>query len=235
MATPPFLPDETKPGDADVVSQYPAVERLFRDIVESWLLVDHDTAGEHAQVTLPELASDPTNATNTGFLYTKDDATDTELYYEDDAGNVVQLTKDGAINVPTGTLDAPTSTSMLFYQDAAPAGWTKDTTTLNDHTLRVVSSTAWSAGSKGNTAFTSVFGAGKVTGGTAISIAQMPAHTHDVRAPDQPNGTLSGFIGIRKTNTTLTDAALTRGGDQAHDHTLSLDVNYINVIRCTKD
>ena len=97
MATPPFLPDETKPADTDIISQYPAVERTFRDVMESWVGVDHDTAGEHSQITLPVRGSDPSSAADTGFLYTKDDGTDTELFYEDDGGNVAQLTKDGGI------------------------------------------------------------------------------------------------------------------------------------------
>jgi len=99
MASPPFLPDQTKPGDSDVVSQFPTAERTFRDVIESWLLVDHDTSGFHAQVTLPERGSDPTNDTDTGFLYTKDDGSgNTELFYEDDDGNVIQLTSGGVLN-----------------------------------------------------------------------------------------------------------------------------------------
>jgi len=35
---------------------------------------------------------------NTGFVYTKDDSGDTELYYIDDSGNEVQLTQDGAVS-----------------------------------------------------------------------------------------------------------------------------------------
>ncbi len=48
MATPPFNPDETKPGDSDIVSQFPAVERTFRDIVEDWINFEHDPTGHHA-------------------------------------------------------------------------------------------------------------------------------------------------------------------------------------------
>jgi hypothetical protein len=44
---------------------------------------------------LPEI-SDPTAVTNAGLIYTKDDGGDTELYYRDDSGNIVQLTRDGA-------------------------------------------------------------------------------------------------------------------------------------------
>jgi hypothetical protein len=228
MATPPFLPDESKPADGDVVSQYPAVERTFRDIMESWLLVDHDTDGEHVQVTLPESAGDPTNATDTGFVYTKDDGGDTELFYIDAAGNVVQLTVDGAINI----VQFPATTSMLFYQATAPTGWTKDTTTLNNHAIRVVSSTAWAGGSNGATGFTSVFGSGKTVGGTAISTAQMPSHTHGWGGSLDRVGT-GAFTVSRPGNSQSTTGST--GSGNTHNHTLSLDLNYINVIRATKD
>jgi hypothetical protein len=43
--------------------------------------------------------SDPVFAADKGFVYVKDDSGDTELYYMDDGGAVVQLTKDGELNV----------------------------------------------------------------------------------------------------------------------------------------
>lgn len=230
MATPPFLPDESKPGDNDIVSQYPAVERTFRDIIEDWLLIDHDTDGEHAQVTLPERGSDPTNATDTGFVYTKDDGGDTELFYEDDAGNVVQITEDGGPG--PGIVAFPASTSMLFYQDAAPTGWTKDVAgTLDNHALRVVTSTAWAGGSNGATAFTSVFGAGKATASHVLSIAEMPSHDHQSISSSV---NVAGGSAQRSAKSSGNSGGVTGGGG-GHLHDLSLDLNYISLIRATKD
>ncbi len=230
MATAPFLPDESKPADADIVSQYPAVERLFRDIIESWLLVDHSTDGEHSQVTLPERGSDPTNATDIGFLYTKNDGGDTELFYEDAGGNVVQMTADGALVVP-GVLDAPATTSMFLYQSAAPAGWTKDVaSTLGNHALKLVTDVAWSTGTKGATAFDSVFGSSKTAGAHVLTEAEMPSHTHlgaNIFVGDQGSGGSAASGGQTTTGAT--------GGGGSHDHTLSLDLNHIQVIRVTKD
>jgi hypothetical protein len=71
----------------------------------------------------------------------------------------------------------PAGTKMLFQQTAAPTGWTKDTTHDNK-ALRVVSGTA---GSGGSVAFTTAFASQSVSGtvgGTAITTAQMPSHTH---------------------------------------------------------
>ncbi len=227
MATPPFLPDETKPADSDIVSQFPAVERLFRDIIETWLLVDHDTSGQHKQVTLPESAGDPTPATDIGFVYTKNDGGDTELFYEDAGGNVVQITLGGAINV------FPANTSMLFYQSAAPTGWTKDTAaTLNDHAIRVVTSTGWTTGSNGTNAFSAVLGSSPTAGGHQLTEAEIPAHTHTTPA----TANFAGSGGTKNPGTStgaMSNTSDATGGDGTHTHTM--DLNFINVIRATKD
>ena len=44
-----------------------------------------------------EEAGDPTNVANTGFVYTKDVSTITELFYEDSAGTVTQITTNGQV------------------------------------------------------------------------------------------------------------------------------------------
>ena len=98
----------------------------------------------------------------------------------------------------------PTGTLMLFQQTSAPTGWTKQTT-HNDKALRVVSGTA---GSGGNSAFTTIFAnrtssstaaggtvgntsaggtvgstsAGGTVGSTTLSSSQMPSHNHRPRA-----------------------------------------------------
>ena len=233
IATPPFLPDEAKPADADIVSQYPAVERLFRDIMESWLLIDHDTDGEHTQITLPELASDPTAATNTGFVYTKDDATATELFYRDDSGNVVQLTVDGA---PGGAF--PATTSMLFYQSAAPTGWTKDiASTLNKHGIELVTSTAWVDESAGGTDFDSVFGASKSSGLVTLTAAQsgLPAHSHTWGGDLDRVGSGAFVVSRPGSVNSSTSTVAAANAASGHQHALSLNLKFIKVIRATKD
>src|SRR5690554_2222564 len=47
MATPPFNPDESIPGDNDIAANFPAIYRAMVDIFESWLLVEHDRNGHH--------------------------------------------------------------------------------------------------------------------------------------------------------------------------------------------
>ncbi len=57
MATPPFLPDESKPGASDLISLFPNAEQTFRDIIEDWILIEHNTNGTHTQVTLDDIAT----------------------------------------------------------------------------------------------------------------------------------------------------------------------------------
>jgi microcystin-dependent protein len=58
MASPPFSIAETIPEDDDIVSQFPATERTFRDVVESWLLVNHNVQGRHDELAL-DFKADP--------------------------------------------------------------------------------------------------------------------------------------------------------------------------------
>lgn len=70
MASPPFNINQSLPGDSDIVSQHPPNARTFRDIVESWLLINHDTNGNHARIDMPRIASPSTPAASVDVLYT---------------------------------------------------------------------------------------------------------------------------------------------------------------------
>jgi hypothetical protein len=110
--------DATKPAtgaalsSADIRANWEALEDALND--------DHNfsTNGEHKKVTLIEQASDPTNAANKGFVYTKDDGGDTELYYEDDSGNVAQITSDGYLLQKLFSTNAITSADSPYSMTA---------------------------------------------------------------------------------------------------------------------
>jgi hypothetical protein len=139
----------------------------------------------------------------------------------------------GGYDLPAGALDNAQAftagTLMLFQQTAAPTGWTKQTT-HNNKALRVVSGTASSGGS---VAFTTAFANGS-TGATTLSTSQIPSHTHTVNAGNAAGsnplfGYTSGY------NNNLSPQTAATGGGGSHDHSLSLAVQYVDLIIASKD
>lgn len=146
-------------------------------------------------------------------------------------------------------------TVMLFAQTAAPTGWTKNTSTGDNSALRVVTGAASTGGSVAfTTAFASQTPTGSVSisaisgsaGATTLTTPQIPSHTH-------PAGQGAGgpAIGGYSGSITLGPLAQTgaAGGGGSHTHPFSfssgtasfsgnainLAVQYIDVIRATKD
>jgi hypothetical protein len=124
----------------------------------------------------------------------------------------------------------PTGTVMLFFQAAAPAGWTQ-VTTQNDKALRVVSGAGGGAG--GSSAFSTVFGQ-SATGPTTMDISMMPAHGHyenlGVAVPGGPVAAwaYSGAAGGGDHSVGST------GGSGPHTHPINLQISYIDLIIATK-
>jgi hypothetical protein len=143
----------------------------------------------------------------------------------------------------------PSGTVMLFAQTAAPTGFTKNTSTGDNHALRVVTGTASSGGSVDfSTAFTSQTPSGTVSvsgsaGATTLTIPQIPSHSHTA-GNSTPRA--SGPAPVRSVDATGI-ATGSEGGGGSHDHPLSISsstfsgnainlaVKYIDVIRATKD
>ena len=145
-------------------------------------------------------------------------------------GNV--LTSNGttwtsAANPP----DFASGTRMSFQQTAAPTGWTKDTTAaINDSILRFVTGSVTPSG--GSVAF-STWNAQTVTGGTTLTIAQMPAHTHGY-----PETTTSGAAGAssgRPVSNFVTVQTQSTGGSGSHDHPLTQNIKFYDFIIAAKD
>jgi hypothetical protein len=148
-------------------------------------------------------------------------------------------------------------TVMLFAQTSAPTGWTKNTTTGDNSALRVTTGTASTGGSVAfTTAFASQTPTGSVSitavagsaGATTLSTPQIPSHAHAVRADLTPPYTLPIFGGGGGNNSSTANTFNTGGGG-SHTHPFSfssgsgtftgnainLAVQYIDVIRATKD
>jgi microcystin-dependent protein len=134
----------------------------------------------------------------------------------------------------------PTGTTMLFAQANAPTGWTKSTT-HNNKALRVVSGAG--GGSGGSVAFTSAFASQAVigtVGGTSLTIAQMPAHTHTYTAGGSATIALSaGGVPVNQSSPASSNTGSTGSGDP-HSHSFSgtainLAVQYVDIIIAVKN
>jgi hypothetical protein len=141
----------------------------------------------------------------------------------------------------------PAATVMLFYQNAAPTGWTI-VATQNNKALRVVSSAGGVSG--GSVAFTTAFAsqavAGTVgtSGATTLSTAQMPSHTHSyfwdqgcgAGSPGFPNASNqvgSGFF--NNTGSTGSGSSHNHSGGTFTGTAINLAVQYIDVIIASKN
>lgn len=136
-------------------------------------------------------------------------------------------TKDVFICLPANNAPFEAGTLMLFQQSTAPRGWTKQTT-HNDKALRVVSGAASFGGTN---AFSTVMAQTKV-GGTALTIAQIPPHTHSVAST--VNDTLQpGGANVLKPSGSMNSGST--GGGDAHDHTVMFSIQYVDLIIARKD
>ena len=108
MASPPFNPNEAVPGDNDFASQYPAVERTFRDVIESWLLVNHNNLGRHDKIDLDFQDPAPDGIDDVGTIYIDADGVPRIKIHS--------LTTAQPFGVPTGTI-------LDFAGTTAPEGY----------------------------------------------------------------------------------------------------------------
>ena len=173
------------------------------------------------------------------------------------SGNV--LTSNGTVWQSGAAAAFDTGTRMIFAQNAAPTGWTKDTTNYNQHAMRIVTGTA--GGTAGtvdfSTAFTSQAVSGSVAitavtgsaGATTLSTAQIPSHTHNYSRSNFSGKFASSKFGVPVGQTHSTVASTAAGGGGSHTHAFSfssgtatfsgtainLAVKYLDVITATKD
>lgn len=125
-----------------------------------------------------------------------------------------------------------TGTVGVFQQTAAPTFWTK-ITTFNDAVLRVVSG---AAGSGGSNAFSTV-NAQTTVGNHALTIAEMPLHTHGENAgaggSQLVDGDLSGITGnVPNVGTTTSNSA---GSGAGHNHSITMNILFVDLILASKN
>lgn len=128
----------------------------------------------------------------------------------------------------------PSGTLMLFQQSSAPTYWTKQVT-HNDKALRVVSG---AASSGGTSAFSTVMGsAAAVVDSHILSIGEIPAHTHTYGGVRAGGAGLSGGSAPSVAPNTDTNGQISgsNGSGGGHVHTLSLNLQYVDLIIASKD
>lgn len=149
-------------------------------------------------------------------------------------------------------LFVPATTAMIFFQAAAPVGWTKSVV-HNDKAIRIVSGTG--AGSGGSSAFTTVFGK-TATDAHTLTLAESAAHDHGgATGNDSPvhthNSLTDGTFAQSNTgggtgqspgsnptgnpSVNHTHSITSAGGGGSHTHPIDIRVQYIDCIICTKD
>ena len=105
----------------------------------------------------------------------------------------------------------PTGTTVLFYQAAAPTGWTQ-VTSLNDYAVRIVSGTGGTTG--GSVAFSSAFASQAVTGSISIAAISTNTGSYTLTTTDIPGHTHT-FSGTASGSTASATANIQ---NPAHSH-----------------
>ena len=144
---------------------------------------------------------------------------------------------DGTTQTSAASAVIPAGTVVLFYQAAAPTGWTQ-VTTQNNKALRVVSGTG--GGTGGSVAFTTAFtaqSASGTVGSTTLITSQIPSHTHNVSG-NLVQGIGGGADYASGSGGSRTSSAT--GGNGSHNHTftgssIDLAVQYIDIIIASKN
>lgn len=146
------------------------------------------------------------------------------------------------LGVPASNQVIPAGTAMIFFQAAAPTGWTKDANAGLNHAIRITGGAG--AGSGGVQPFTAAFASRGVSGtvwDTTLTTAQMPVHAHPV--PLLSWAMHAGNSGSWDTplyNGSSSAWTNNSGGGGAHTHGFSgtpidMRVQYLDFILARKD
>lgn len=156
-------------------------ERFAHDHIA---LIDESTTthiGRHKKITFAEIqTADPANEADVGFLYLKDVSGVVELFWEDESGNVVQVSKAGKLAV-LGSEGFRSGDLLFSSSEATPTGWSDVSTTYNNKFIRITSSAA------------PLTTGGADTHSHAAGDYKGPAHTHGPGTYAVPNNVSCGY------------------------------------------
>lgn len=122
----------------------------------------------------------------------------------------------------------PVGTVMLFYQNAAPTGWTISSA-LNDYAIKIVSSAG--GVTSGSVNYSTLFGR-TATDGYALVVADLAPHTHSIAVDGVSSGLGGGSSSVvRPTGSTTSSST---GSGAAHAHNIDMRVKTASVILAAK-
>ena len=132
----------------------------------------------------------------------------------------------------TGSATLPKGAIILWRGTGCPAGYSR-VTELDDKFL--VSGPTYNAAAGGS----NTHNHGGVTGSTALTIAQMPAHSHDLKLNNDTPGSY-GYLPKQNWNAAHTETIKTEvtGSGQGHDHTIDPADNrpaFATILLCEKN
>lgn len=213
-----------QPADTDDEAQGAQRIRDTKAAVGERLAVDHSLAGDandgkHDWATLRNAGQTTpfTLDATDGRVFAAAAGGNTELFYQDSSGNVIQITKTG---IPVSS-QFTSGTALLFANTVVPLGWSVFNT-YNDMMIRLVNNSA-SGGTIGGSWTIS----GATVAGHALTIAEMPTHSHEEFMPVGATGTNPTFqAGTNNANGGSFDILITtgaQGNNAAHSHGLTFD------------
>jgi len=198
-------------------------------IVVNYAPGTEETDPKKQNMALQHLASATTTAQEDIETNTTDIATNTANI----ATNTTNIATNTADIAALEAAQFPSGTRLVFQQTAAPTGWTKDTT-HNDKALRVVSGTASSGGTN---AFSTVM-AQTTVGSHTLALSEIPSHAHSYTAPGSSTFAGDDVItppGIAVSAPGSGSTTGSQGGGGSHNHTITMAMQYVDVVLCSKD
>jgi hypothetical protein len=217
----PFPWDTTfnsEPADNENINLGAGRIRDTKSAIQVREQVDHSWAGDandgkHVKSEYIVQATDPVLDVGDGAVYTKTIGGNTELFYEDSTGNIIQLTSAGqsASSFPSGT-------TMTFLQLSPPPGWIQNMG-FNDLLVRTVGASG--GGSAGGSWVIS--GLNGSTDNHTLVVGEIPQHTHNVTLPigatTQVQFLTATAVPTAGTSSVTTDGGT--GGGGGHSHTIT--------------
>lgn len=209
------------------------------DLDETWPLGGDFTSrgDDHLRLIKSVLKTQFPGALGDGFD-TVINATEDELNYLTGLTSNVQDQIDDLdvrVSANESNLRAPSGTVMVFYQPGAPLGWTQ-LVVLNDYMLRVVNTAGGTSGGS-QSPISANFTHTHTTADHALTIDEMPAHTHQYSSPT--GGGNSNDLGGNNRNDNAQTGST--GGGLPHNHgptgstSLTFTPRYLDMIMCSKD